>query len=253
MAQGEQGRKRKWGWKRWTVIGVAAALLLFVGGPYVYIHFIEGPAPAPLTLGSHSPGADPATTGGDPTGSGSTGGAGDAEADGTWGVNSDSIVGYRIKEQIFGQSQEAVGRTSEITGSVTIGGTSVTDGSFTVDMTSVTSDESRRDDQFNGRIMETSTFPEATFVLTKPIDLGSIPADGSQQAYRATGELTLHGVTNTVTFDVDARRTGTTFEVAGSIPVTFADYGIGNPSFGFVTTEDHGLLEFDLLFDKNAS
>jgi len=249
MAKQEQ--RRKWGWKRWTVIGVAAALVLFVGGPYVYIHFIEGPAPAPLTLGSQSPGADPPTTGGDPTGSGTTGGA--AEADGTWGLTADSIVGYRIKEVIFGQSQEAVGRTSEITGSVTIGGSSVTDGSFTVDMTTVTSDEGRRDDQFNGRIMETSTFPEATFVLTKPIDLGSIPADGSQQSYQATGELTLHGVTQTVTFDVDAQRTGTTFEVAGSIPVTFADYGIGNPSFGFVTTEDHGLLEFDLLFDRNAS
>jgi polyisoprenoid-binding protein YceI len=250
MAQQEQGRRRKWGWKRWTVIGVAAALLLFVGGPYVYIHFIQGPAPAPLTLGSQSPGADPATTGADPTGSGSGSGSGqgDAAADGTWSVTSDSIVGYRIQEAIFGQSNVAVGRTSEITGSVTIGDASVTHGSFTVDMTSVTSDESRRDVQFNDRIMQTSTFPEATFVLTEPIELASIPGDGSQQRYQATGELTLHGVTKTVTFEVDAQRTGSTFEVAGSIPVTFADYGISKPSFGFVTTEDNGLLEFDLLF-----
>lgn len=238
----EQGRRR-WGWKRWTVIGVAAALVLFVGGPYVYIHFIQGEAPAPLALDSPTPGAA------DPTGTG-TGSGSNAAADGTWTVGSDSVVGYRIKETIFGQSNEAVGRTSDITGSLTIGGTQVTHASFTVDMTTVTSDESRRDDQFNGRLMETSSFPTATFELTEPIELGSIPADGSQQTYRATGELTLHGVTNAVQFEVQAQRAGSAFQVAGSIPVTFADYGVGNPSFGPVTTEDNGVLEFSLTFSQ---
>jgi hypothetical protein len=39
--------------------------------------------------------------------------------------------------------------------------------------------------------------------------------------------------------------------VAGHIPVLFADYNIQNPSFaGFVTTQDHGLLEFLLVFNK---
>ena len=40
-------------------------------------------------------------------------------------------------------------------------------------------------------------------------------------------------------------------EVAGDIPVLFSDYNIQNPSFaGFVTTQDHGLLEFLLVFNK---
>ena len=38
-----QEPRRRWGWKRWTIVGVAAALVLFVGGPYVYIHFHPGP------------------------------------------------------------------------------------------------------------------------------------------------------------------------------------------------------------------
>ncbi len=240
-----QEPRRRWGWKRWTIVGVAAALVLFVGGPYVYIHFIQAPTPAPLALDSPTPGSDPA-------GSGSSTGSGDPAADGAWNTGTDSIVGYRIKETLFGQASEAVGRTSDVTGSVTIAGTQVTDGSFTVDMTTVRSDESRRDDQFNGRIMETSTYPTATFELTEPIDLGSIPGDGSQGRYDATGELTLHGVTNTVQFEVQAQRSGDAFEVVGSIPVTFADYDVGNPSFGFVTTEDNGLLEFDLVFSKAA-
>jgi len=251
----EQGRRR-WGWKRWTVIGIAAAVVLFVGGPFVYIHFIQGEAPAPLALDSPTPGAPDPTGSGSGSGSGpgsdsgSGSGSGEVAADGTWTVGPDSVVGYRIKETIFGQSNEAVGRTSDITGSLTIGGTQVTDASFTVDMTTVTSDESRRDDQFNGRIMETSSFPTASFELTEPIDLGAIPANGSQQTYQAAGELKLHGVTNAVGFEVQAQRTGSNFQVAGSIPVTFADYGVGNPSFGPVTTEDNGVLEFALSFSK---
>jgi hypothetical protein len=34
--------------------------------------------------------------------------------------------------------------------------------------------------------------------------------------------------------------------------VLFSDYGIANSSFaGFVTTQDHGLLEFLLVFSKS--
>ena len=118
-------------------------------------------------------------------------------------------------------------------------------------MTTVTSDESRRDGQFNGRIMETGTFPTATFKLTQPIDLGSIPAVGVQKTFQATGDLTLHGVTKTVTFQLTARHAASTIQVAGSIPITFADWNIGNPSFGgVVTTEEHGVLEFALNFTQ---
>jgi hypothetical protein len=57
-------------------------------------------------------------------------------------------------------------------------------------------------------------------------------------------------LTKTVSFTVRARRSGQAFEVAGQIPVTFADYGIENPSFGPVSTQDHGILEFKLDFSK---
>jgi hypothetical protein len=38
--------------------------------------------------------------------------------------------------------------------------------------------------------------------------------------------------------------------VLGSIPVVFEDYGIDNPSFGAVRTEDEGLVEFVLVFER---
>jgi polyisoprenoid-binding protein YceI len=168
-------------------------------------------------------------------------------ADGTWNVTDGSVVGYRVKEVLFGQGNTAVGRTSSITGSMTVTGTTVSKATFTVDMTSVTSDQSRRDGQFNGRIMDTATYPTATFTLTQPIDLGSIPADGVRRTFRATGTLTLHGVTKAVMFSVTGQYTGSLVQVAGSIPITFSAWDIPNPSFGgVVTTEDHGVLEFAL-------
>jgi polyisoprenoid-binding protein YceI len=222
-------------WKVWSIAGIGV-LALVIGGPWVYIHLIQDEAPPPLALGSTSASGDGAT-GSAPT----TGGD-------SWTVTDDSVVGYRVKEVLFGQSADAVGRTSAIAGTMTLDGATVTDASFTVDMTTVTSDESRRDDQFNGRIMETSVYPTATFTMSEPIDLGTLPDANADVTATATGELTLHGVTQTMTFDIQGRYTGSQVEIAGSIPITFADWGISNPSFGPVTTEDNGILEFSLVF-----
>jgi len=72
------------------------------------------------------------------------------------------------------------------------------------------------------------------------------------KVYRATGDLTLHGHTRPVTFSLQAERTSAGIEVSGSIPVIFADWDIPNPSFaGFVTTQNHGLLEFLIKFSKS--
>lgn len=227
-------RSRKW----WIIAGILAVPAAVVGGPYVYIHFISGDAPAPLTISTSTP----------------PGGATTGEAvpvEGTWNVSSGSQAGYRVKELLFGQSNEAVGRTSNVTGSLTISGTRVTTASFTVDLASVRSDESRRDNQFRGRIMNVATYPTATFTLTEPIQLGAIPAEGVEGTATATGELTLHGTTKTVVVTITGKRTGATIQVSGSIPITFADWNIPNPSGGPASTEDHGSIEFLLNFTRS--
>jgi hypothetical protein len=53
-----------------------------------------------------------------------------------------------------------------------------------------------------------------------------------------------------VTFDVKARRTGTTLEVNGSITLVFDEWDIPSPSFGPAQVEDHGSLEFLLVLAK---
>jgi polyisoprenoid-binding protein YceI len=225
-------------WKRWALGAVAGLAAIFVGGPFIYIHFIEGKAPAPLSLASLPTttivSAAPAAT--------------SATVDGTWKVANGSEAGYRIKETLFGQSNTAVGRTTAVTGSIMISGATVPSGSFTVDMTQVSSDRSQRDEQFQGRIMDTASHPTATFALTRPIALGSMPADGIQVTETAFGNLTLHGVTKPVSFQVAARCQGNAIQVSGSIAITFADWNISNPSGGPATTADNGILEFALSF-----
>jgi polyisoprenoid-binding protein YceI len=220
------------------VAAVALAVTFAVAVPYLYINFVQGDAPDRLDVTVERDGTD------------TTNGNASTSVDGTWTVGSGSQAGYRVKEVLLGQSTEAVGRTGAVTGQLTVSGSQVERGSFTVDLTKVTSDQDRRDSQFQGRIMETATYPTATFKLLQPITLGSIPADGDTVTATAHGELTLHGTTKQVTVEVTIQRDGDGFEVSGSIPVIFADYAIPNPSFGAVTTEDHGEIEFLLALTR---
>ena len=167
-----------------------------------------------------------------------------------WNISTDSTLGYRVSEVLGGVDTEGAGRTNQVTGTLTIAGTSATAAEFTVQMATITSDSDRRDGQFNDRIMSTSEFPTSTFVLTAPIDFGTIPAEGEAITATATGDLTLRGVTNSVTFEVTAQLEGGRIGVLGSIPIAFSDYEIPDPSNGIATVKDNGLLEFVLVFDK---
>ena len=248
-------KRRRWRWVAGFV--VFAGLFGWFAIPYIYIHFINNPAPrlsfeqrdkelAAAAATSATAGATDTTV----APAGSTVAAGVDGVDGTWNVISPSTAGYRVKEVLNGQSTEAVGRTSGVEGALTISGTSVTAVDLSVDLTSVTSDQSRRDGAFTGRIMNTAEFPVALFSLTEPVTLDAIPAIGASTTATAKGTVTMHGVEKAVEIDVTARRNASTIEVLGSIPVVFSDYGIDNPSVGFVTTQDDGVIEFLLTLGR---
>jgi polyisoprenoid-binding protein YceI len=261
-------------WAMWTAIGLVAGVALFYGAVFVYAKVIND-APEEFSsddLGEVLAGAGATTTPGDvvvttappaTTAAPATTATANATAAATtapatapvapaggsaWVATDASQVGYRVEEVLFGVNTTATGRTNQVTGSLTIDGTQVTTTEFTVDVASIRSDESKRDAQFRGRIMSADQFPTATFVLTQPIELGAEPAEGLQVTVPATGELTLRGTTQLVTFDVTALLQNGLIGVQGAIPVVFADYAIENPSVAGITTEDNGLVEFILVF-----
>ncbi len=227
---------------KWVLGVVLAVAIAIPVGTYIFIHFIEGDAPAKLTLDTKTGKSGAATTI-------PASGVGGVKTTGSWRPSSESVVGYRIKETLFGQSAEAAGRTNAVTGSMNIDGASVSSVDLVVDMKTVKSDRSQRDGQFQGRIMNTANFPTATFKLTQPLVLSNVPTDNSVVDAAATGDLTVHGVTNRVTFNLKAQRDGANIKVNGTIPIVFADYKISNPSGGPATTEDHGVLEFLVVFE----
>jgi polyisoprenoid-binding protein YceI len=234
--------------RRWLIAVPVAVLLVVVGGPWLYINVIRDDPPErlgfdDLTTTTTAPAPDDG-------GSSSTTAAAQGGIEGIWSVAAGSQAGYRVKEVLFGQDAEAVGRTEGVTGTLEISGTTVTAAEVEVDMASVTSDQSRRDDQFRGRIMSTSEFPTATFTLTEPIGLRAVPAEGDQVAVSATGELTLRGVTREVILDLSARLVAGRIEVSGSILVDFDEFQIPDASGGPASVGRDGELELLLAFAR---
>ena len=243
---------------RKVIIAAVALVVLGIGGVYAFI-LLRDDAPPALDAGD----LDDALDGGagttlapdDATGTtigttpGTGGGTSPSDVSGTWTISTDSVLGYRVKEVLGGVDTEGAGRTSEVTGSLVIDGTTAVSADFTVQMASMASDSDRRDGQFRNRIMSTDDFPTSSFVLTSPIEFGSIPADGTSITASATGDLTLRGVTRSVSFELQAQIEGGRIGVLGTIPVLFSDYEIPDPSNGFAVVKDNGLLEFVLVFD----
>ena len=192
-------------WLRWLIGAVVVLAALAAAGPFIYIHFFNStPSALSLTPGNQfvSVILGLASSGGTATANTAASGA----VAGTWTVGSGSVVGYRVNEVLLGQNATAVGRTTSVTGHLTISGSAATAASFSVPMDTIHSDKSQRDAQFDGRIMDVSQYPTGTFTLTSPIELGSRPASGVIKSYTAHGKLTLHGTTRAVTFTLTAER-----------------------------------------------
>jgi polyisoprenoid-binding protein YceI len=244
--------------------GIGVALVVLVTAGFFAIKAIEGNSPPPLTapVSAESPTPSAAAAATSPSRTVTPAAASTPPPkpapppsptpppsyDGTWHVGAGSVAGYRVKETLFGASNIAVGRTSTITGSLTVAAGRLTAGDFSVDVASVRSDRSARDDSFKIRIMEVGTYPTATFNLTRPVDVGRLASGAGRQVVDVTGNLQLHGVTKPVAFPVSVTRTGASVNVTGAIPVAFADYAIANPSNPIAQTESSGTLEFSLDF-----
>jgi polyisoprenoid-binding protein YceI len=238
------------------VAGIAiAALIVGVGGALIW--FFAGTAPDAVDL------AATASAVSEDTSAGSEGAAA-VGIEGIWTVDTGvgsfafedstaSYVGFRVDEVLASVgSATAVGRTPTVTGTVVIDGTVLTDATITADVTAMVSDESRREDAIQ-RSLGTGSNPEATFVLTEPVELGDAAARGEIVAVVAVGELTVNGVTNIVEFPIEAQPVDGLVLVTGSTDVVFADYGVITPTAPAVlSVEDHGIVEFQLWFSPGT-
>jgi polyisoprenoid-binding protein YceI len=245
-------RKRK----RLYVIGGAIVVLaaaLFAGWYFV----IRDTSPAGVNTAEQAEARDAAIAeSAEEVGADTTAGL-----DGTWTVDatigtfddfSSTFAGFRIDEELASiGAKTVVGRTPDVSGTLEIDGTTITATQILVDMTTLTTDSASRNGQLKRQAIETDTFPEATFVLTSPIDLGAVPADGVSVAVTATGDLTVHGVTNSVEVPLTAELNSGVIVAVGEINLLLSDYAIDKPQAAVVlSVADNADMELQLFFTR---
>jgi polyisoprenoid-binding protein YceI len=239
-------------------IWVAAGAVVVLGAAALagWWFLIRDDAPPEADIDAAGETLDEAATPG--TGDASSDGA---AVDGTWIVDSSvgsfadfsgTWAGYRFEEELVGiGGNTAVGRTPDVSGTMTVADGAVTAVDVEVDLTTLDSDSDRRDGALRSRGLESDRFPTATFGLTDPVPLPAGLTDGERAAVTATGELTIHGVTNEAAIELQAELQGDNAVVVGSAPIALADYGIDPPTgLSVLSISDDGTFEFQLFFSK---
>jgi polyisoprenoid-binding protein YceI len=243
---------------RSVLIRLALAVILVgivAGGGYgLWILFLQPPGPAAVNVSTVPiPSIAASGSGSLPTTPASFDGGWKVDTSiGSFSDSTSSFVGYRVQEQLANiGANTAVGRSPDVSGTLTLQGTTVTAVEVTANLATLKSNDDRRDGQLHRQALETDQFPTATFKLTQPIDLGAAPAEGQAVSVTATGDLTLHGQTKSVQIPLKAKRAGGVIAVTGSLEITFADFGIAKPtSFLVLSVQDHGTLELQLFFTR---
>ena len=222
-------------------VAAAAAVTLAAGG-YGLLAALGVGAPPKATL---RPAAGRVQAGGTP--------------DGEWvvGEQDGGFVGFRIREHVAAVAapNDAVGRSTAVTGSVTIGGGAVTAARLAVDMRQLQTDLQERDRSMRDRGLEVERFPTAGFTLTRPVQVGLPPRRlaGRVVDLRLPGELTLHGVTRPVELPVQARWDGATIQAAGSLQVRRDDFGLRVPNLVGFKIQQTGVIEFELTLRRKGT
>lgn len=177
-----------------------------------------------------------------------------ADLAGAWTLapNAGSFVGYRVDEELARVgSTTAVGRTGNLTATLAFDGSTITAVDVTADLSGLQSDQAMRDNALRMQALQTATYPTASFKLTQPITLDSLPDEGTPITVTAVGDLTLHGVTRSVSFTLQGQRANGLVVVVGSLDIAFADYNIAPPqSMAVLSVANHGTLELQLAFQK---
>ena len=153
------GRRKRWPW----FAGIAGVLVVALGVGVWYFVFHDDAPPAVSLADATESVKERATV----TTEGSKSQSGSDSLSGTWKIDTtigdfsdftSAFVGYRVQEELARiGAKTAVGRTPDVSGSLTLDDTTITAVEITVDMTTLQSDDSNRDGQ-----MAASRAPDLT-------------------------------------------------------------------------------------------
>lgn len=169
-------------------------------------------------------------------------------------VASGSKAVVRVTEQLADRRDlsEAVLTSEKAGGSFTL----LPDGRFApgskidVDLNALSSDNGLRDNTVRRFVLETSRYPQATFVPTGVAGLALPLAASGDLVFTVSGEMTVHGVTKDVTFSVTATRSGPDLTATATLTpaIRFGTFGMQQPRVPTVISiKDEIRLEVHLV------
>lgn len=225
-----------------TIVSIVAVLVLILGAAVVApMIYSLAMGPGVKTEGLNTSSAEPATV----------------DMDGTWEVvrgdqNNLTSVGYTFAEILPAEHRVTSGSTQEVEGSVTVTDDTLTAGDITVDMRELGSDNERRDINVRMKIFHTDEYPTSTFTLTEPVDLSTVPEDGTPGQIELVGDLEIHGNTAEVSGTFDVLRDGGKVIIAGDLPFNRIDFGVESPEFVAAKIAEEGELNILLSLSKEG-
>lgn len=175
----------------------------------------------------------------------------------TWTVDAASKATIRVREQLarLPAPNDAIITITGAQGTFTLNpdGTFATGSKISVDMNTITTDDRQRTDSIRRDPLEVTRFRTSELVPKTATGLTLPLARSGDFTFQLTGDLTLHGVTKSVTFDVKATRTnGRLTATATANPSwKFGDFGMRPPSsFSVLSIVDEIRMEFALVANE---
>ena len=230
--------------KRGAALALGGSVVVVAVAGFLFVYFVLFPtsAPKPFSLTS-SAAVVPVST--------------STRLGGRWSIAAGSVAGYRVREKLgfLPAEDDAVGRTSAITGTATLteAGHAVTvrAASFTVDVSKLKSDEAMRDQHIRTIGIQSATYPTATFVLSTPLTLPASALGGGVVHTSVTGVFDIHGTSRRETVPLEMRLSNSEIQAVGSLTFPWSEFNMTAPSVGgFVSVTNHATMEFDLRLKR---
>jgi polyisoprenoid-binding protein YceI len=127
---------------------------------------------------------------------------------------------------------------------------------ISVDLTKIQSDQSMRDGYVRGRVLETEKYPTLDFVPKRAVGLPSpLPSGmGAQAGFQLVGDMTVHGVTKEVTWNVVATFANDAVDGRATITTDFATFNMTKPSLArLLSVDDKIELEIEFRTHRTAA
>jgi polyisoprenoid-binding protein YceI len=169
-------------------------------------------------------------------------------------VPGESSLQYEVGETFINDNNRfamAVGITPQVSGEITIDRTAPQNsqiGTITADISQFKSDSTRRDNALRDRFIESSRYPNVTFVPTQVDGLPAEYQDGQEIPLKISGDLTIREVTRPVTFDAVVRLEGDQLTGQAVTTILMSDFQFGPISIGgILNTEDEAKVTLNLV------